>query len=84
MLAWKSLVVFLVRGNEYRVSVIESVLNELIGDWNESGRKIRDIDKREIDKIRRRVLSGYEDYLFKSYLYGEIEHYFIRFAGNGR
>lgn len=72
------MIVFLIRGDRYSLSVLDCVLQDFFEDCSDNG-GIKELDRREADKLLRRVNSGDKSYLYKSYLYKEIEHYFIAY-----
>lgn len=79
-MARKSLITFLVNNSRIFISSIDYIFEELVLDCKEKNRVLSKIDLREIDKVKRRMKNGQEDYFEKSYLYKDMKHYFIAYS----
>lgn len=79
-MARKSLITFLVNNSRIFISSIDYIFEELVLDCKEKNRNLSKIDLREIDKVKRRMKNGQEDYFEKSYLYTDMKHYFIAYS----
>ena len=81
--ARESLVIFLIDRRKCDYKIFKEILDWYIVSVENDFMKINVAERREVDKILRRVKSRKNDYFMKSYIYQIVKHWFDPYLDNG-